>query len=293
MVYSIKKLVRFLIYTNLFVAIGSLLLTVESVLFLGLDLNTHIKFLVLIFFATLFLYNYQRVLGFKNNTKPLQTNRHIWINNNHYFLVFVVVLSSIISIYIGFTILDERYFIFCAILIFIAFFYSTPLFKKNNKWYRLRDLPFAKLFLVGLVWSAVVVIFPVMEEFFLFKNQKMILLFIIQFLFIVSITIPFDIRDYEIDKHNNIKTIPITLGLNKSKLFGYALTIISLLISVVFFYESIAFLITEIVLCTLTIVLIKKSLPTNNDLYFTFYIDGLMILKPIIYIGLIYIKNNF
>lgn len=289
----IKKLFRFLIYTNLFVSLGSLLLTVETVLFLGLNLNKHIKILALTFFATLFLYNYQRVLGFKNETEYLQTKRHSWINKNHYFLIFVVIISAIISLYIGLTILDKKYFIFCSVLFFIAFFYSTPLFKKNNNWYRLRDLPFAKLFLVGFVWSAVVVIFPVMEEFFLFKNQKMILLFIIQLLFIIAITIPFDIRDFAIDKHNKIKTIPITLGINNAKIIAYTLTLAGLFISILFFYTDGAFWITELILSVFTIVLIKKSLPTNNDFYFTFYIDGLMILKPLIYFGLIYMKSNF
>ncbi|MES2838481.1 MAG: UbiA family prenyltransferase [Bacteroidota bacterium] len=289
----IKKTLKLLIYTNIFVSLGAFLLACETIFFLNLNFSEYLQPLVLVFFATLFLYNYQRVIAFKNKANHLQSQRHIWIDNHQKLLISITITAALISLIIGISIANKFYFVFGGCTFFLAFFYSTPLFKKNNNWYRLRDLPFAKLFLVGVVWSAVITIFPLIDFFNLFSKQEIYILFLIQFLFITSITIPFDIRDFAIDKHNKIKTLPINFGIKKSKQTAYAFVLIGLLFSVLFFFENSSFWITELIISVLCILLIKKSLPTSNDFFFTFYVDGLMILKPILFFVLLYIKNNF
>lgn len=293
MVYLIKKNLKLLIYTNVFVSLGAFLLACETIFFLHLNFLDHLKPLVLIFFATLFLYNYQRVIAFKNNANHLQSDRHVWIDKHQKLLIATTIIAAVISLLLGISIANKSYFIFGCVVFFLAFFYSTPLFKKNNNWYRLRDLPFAKLFLVGIVWSAVITIFPTIKILNLYNKKEIYMLFLIQFLFITSITIPFDIRDLAIDKHNKIKTLPINLGVTKSKQLAYLFVLIGFVFSVVFFFENNLFWVTELVLSILCVLLIKKSLPTSNDFFFTFYVDGLMILKPILFFVLLYIKNNF
>lgn len=289
----IKKTLKFLIYTNVFVSVGAFLLACETIFFHHLIFFEHLKPLGLVFFSTLFLYNYQRVIAFKNKANHLQSDRHIWIDKHQKLLITITILAAVISLIVGISIANKSYFIFGCVVFFLAFFYSTPLFKKNNTWYRLRDLPFAKLFLVGIVWSAVITIFPIIELLDLFTKKEIYILFLIQFLFITSITIPFDIRDYAIDKHNKIKTLPINLGIKKSKQLAYLFVLIGLLFSLVCFFENSSFLITELIISVLCILLIKKSLSTSNDFFFTFYVDGLMILKPILFFVLFYFKNNF
>lgn len=293
MVYLIKKTLKLLIYTNVFVSLGAFLLACETIFFLHLNFLEHLKPLVLVFFATLFLYNYQRVIAFKNKANHLKSERHIWIDKHQKLLITITTLAAVISLIVGISIANKSYFVFGSIVFFLAFFYSTPLFKKKNNWYRLRDLPFAKLFLVGIVWSAVITILPIIELLDLFSKKEIYILFFIQFLFITSITIPFDIRDYAIDKHNKIKTLPINLGIKKSKQLAYLFVLIGLLFSVLFFFDNSSFWITELVISVLCILLIKKSLPTSNDFFFTFFVDGLMILKPTLFFVLLYIKNNF
>ena len=51
-------------------------------------------------------------------------------------------------------------------------------------------------------------------------------MFFERFLFIMAITIPFDIRDLKIDNQVGLKTIPSILGIKKSKMIAYFLLIL-------------------------------------------------------------------
>ena len=89
---------------------------------------------------------------------------------------------------------------------------------------------FIKIFLIAFVWSATSVILPYTESLY-YKNHPdqtrlVILMFLTQFIFILFITLPFDINDAETDKASNVKTIPAVLGIKPSKYIVLALGII-------------------------------------------------------------------
>jgi len=73
----------------------------------------------------------------------------------------------------------------------------------NNKWLALRDIPFLKIFVIAFVWALVTGLLPLISSKDLIQiNLQHILFLTKQFLFVVAITIPFDIRDmkYDVEK---------------------------------------------------------------------------------------------
>ncbi len=93
-------------------------------------------------------------------------------------------------------------------------------------------------------------------------------------LFILSIAIPFDIRDYYQDKHRNLVTIPGTIGQNKSKILATICFVLSffLHLEIIRLWPYLA------VFSLITIVLIWKSNLQRPKWYFTGLMDGLIIL---------------
>ena len=82
---------------------------IETILFLNLNFSEHLKSLLLVFFATLFLYNYQRVIAFKNKAMHLQSERHIWIDKQQNLLITLTVISLVICLIIGISIVSKNY----------------------------------------------------------------------------------------------------------------------------------------------------------------------------------------
>ena len=107
----------------------------------------------------------------------------------------------------------------------------------------------------------------------------MILHLISRFLFVFAITIPFDIRDVKYDK-NNLKTIPISLGIQKSKLLSIFVLLLICFISIVQFYLKILDLnlfFANIIISVFSCLLIYKSDEKKEDFFFSFWIESLSV----------------
>tara|TARA_R110000737_G_scaffold301918_1_gene308942 strand:- start:281 stop:880 length:600 start_codon:yes stop_codon:yes gene_type:complete len=160
----------------------------------------------------------------------------------------------------------------------ISILYTLPVFGKSM---RLRDFSFVKIFLIAFVWALVTETIPLYEKG---TDLKIILaLFLERAFFFIAITIPFDIRDIEIDRSNNVKTIPSALGKNKSiVLSSLLLTLcisIELYLSQNSLFTGFASAIVAYVICGIMIYLSKDK---SDDYYFSGLMDG-MILLPWIF----------
>ena len=97
---------------------------------------------------------------------------------------------------------------------------------------------------------------------------------LIIFLYIIAITIPFDIRDLDID-NNNIKTIPQIIGAKNSYFITHLLLVILSIYAFAFIKYGLFFLMI------LTIAVLIPSIKRKNEFYYLFIIDGLLIVFPI------------
>ena len=94
----------------------------------------------------------------------------------------------------------------------LTLFYVYP---GTKKFKGLRSLPGLKLFVIALVWAGVTVLFPLSVSGIPFGEGEWVV-FAQRFLLILAITLPFDIRDLQLDDEQ-LATLPQTLGVNNSK----------------------------------------------------------------------------
>jgi len=115
----------------------------------------------------------------------------------------------------------------------MTFFYVLPLFKIGNIEVSFRNFPSIKIFSIAITWAGVTVLFPLYEFGYEFSRDVYIV-FVQRILILIAISIPFDIRDVEIDS-KLLKTLPQTLGINNSKKVGIGLLFVFVLLE---FFKS-------------------------------------------------------
>lgn len=205
-----KRFFDAIIGSNLYISAAALLLAIQTQIQLTGTARWH-PYLFLIFFATLFEYNVHRLTTIIFFPQALESPKHQWVRGNRHLFRIVVVISVL-----GFcaTLFEAKTEVLIALAPFavLTVFYSMPVSKTARKLFRLREIPYLKIFLIAIVWSAVTVLLPVMYETQTFSSTGIRLMLLERFLFVLAITIPFDIRDMYTDQEGRLRTIPLTLG---------------------------------------------------------------------------------
>jgi len=155
--------------------------------------------------------------------------------------------------------------------------YSLPLFKTKSKNIRLRDFSYLKIVLIALTWSIVCGNLVLINSAQSYSAVQHLAIFIEKFLFLIAITIPFDIRDYEQDKIESVKTIPNSVGIKQSILIAIVCLVVSLIVIIFLdtnFYYKLAYSMAYIYAAILIIAASAKK----NAMYYLFYLDAALIL---------------
>lgn len=238
------------------------------------------------FCSTLFIYGIHRIIGIQKTFSLNQKGRYHIVNTYKNHIQLYTLVSGIGSAYF-FTQLPTQIQLFFIIPGMMSILYTLPLFSKKR---RLRDVHYIKIFVISVVWSITTAILP---AHLLHKSIGVIALIGFErFLFFLSITIPFDIRDKRIDEQSDVKTLVHLLGIENSVRLSIGLLIAALFIDFILFRAElislqsvIAFAITYII-TALSIVLVSKR---SSDYYFTGLLDGTMIILAIV----IWISHSF
>lgn len=104
-------------------------------------------------------------------------------------------------------------------------FYALPIFGASRS---LRELPTIKIWIIALIWALSTTVIPVLAAN-QFVDTKLVFLTIQRFLFVVVLTLPFDIRDLQFDKRA-LRTLPQILGVARIKKLGFVFLGIIMLI---------------------------------------------------------------
>ena len=145
------------------------------------------------------------------------------------------------------------------------------------KYRRLRDIQYVKIFLIAFAWawlSATNV--QLLEHHHGTINYIAVLE---RFLFILGITIPFDIRDYQIDKKDGLKTLVSLLGIVTSKRLSVVILVITAGLSAYLFvtgWQSLIMTIAFISTYIVSSILCMYAEPYMPKLYYTALLDGMM-----------------
>lgn len=287
-------LLRNVVYSNLFVSFCITLLAHQTYLLLELPQTNTFFVLAFIFCSTFFTYNFQRI--YRLNSFELVGKligiRLSWIIRNRKKLFFASILSACGSLFFVLQ-LSAKVFLLILPLAIFSILYVIPFVNRGDKKIAIRDLPFAKIFIISLVWSLVMVALPIADAEGIRKLKESSSLFLLaeQFLFIFAITLPFDIRDLRYDMESNIKTIPTYLGIRKTIILSHIILVVFLVLKAIQFYGFNQMTLERFVATSITVVIVMVIIAFTNrrrpELFFSGLIDGTMLLM---YFGILYLE---
>ncbi|MDF2438353.1 MAG: hypothetical protein K0Q95_2729 [Bacteroidota bacterium] len=277
-----RKLSDFLIYSNLYIALAAVLMTVQSQIQLGIIPSWH-PYLFLILFATLFEYNLHKFVAVFFYKHSLDPNKFGWITRNLklFYLIFVI---SVIGFILAAIFAQFKVLLVLFPLGLITFLYSFPVYKRGIKIFRLREVPLAKIFIISLVWSVTCVLLPLVQSGREIEYEILFLLISERFLFIFAITIPFDIRDMKGDSKAGLKTLPLIFGEKRATTLANVSIAAFMLITIIHYTGSTEFMIALIFSGLSTLFFINNTRLKSHRLYYYGILDGTIILQGLLVI---------
>ena len=283
------KALKLLIHSNIYISLAAVALTLATQIQLDMELQWH-PYLFLIFFATLFEYNLHRLITILTNRDALKSEKHSWVSGNlnlFYLLMLFSVLGFLIAVFNA----KLRVLLTLAPIAGLTLFYSTPISKGVKGLFRLRQIPFLKIFLIAFVWSSVTILLPVMYSDIHYNAWHIILMITERFLFIFAITIPFDIRDMEVDRLSGLQTIPLQIGVEKSLFVGGISLVVFWVVSTIhYMVMGQVFLVFAYSLTfAVTMVCLLNRKIQKYPLYHYAVLDGTMLLFGLLVIGFHYL----
>lgn len=285
----LRDIVNLLIYGGFFIALCASCITA-----LSLEIHHHVEehflYTLWIGVCTGALYCGHRVIGLKKMAH-IQTSerfnvirryeKHIWT----YFVTWIL-LAIVMLYFIG----SFRLLIWMLPGGFIAIGYILPLFFGQK---RLRDLGWGKIIMIGWSWAWLTSFVPL---WFLAEEPAWIawLLTLERMIFIMAITIPFEIRDIEVDRSVGLTTLPEKFGQKGTKAITWISCISIVVLSYIpaYYYGNYAYFITMSVISVITFFIIQYSHKTREEYFFGGLTDGLMIIALLCYQGLLFLKVN-
>mgnify|MGYP001445322386 CR=1 FL=1 len=264
------RILTFFMNTNILVAFAAFsLYKVTELLFNFQDSNLGL----FIFFSTLFAYNYMRLSLVLDIDQYNLTAKTIF---NHKTTIYYILSLSAFASLLLFFILGYDFLKLAFPVILISVFYPVSI-KINNQFYSIRQIPFLKIFLIAFTWSYITVLLPLLYLDFT-MDYFMLDIFFQRLLFVIAISIPFDIRDCYRDK---IVTIPNTIGIVESKFFAwFCLVIIDVLlfIDVISHNITVPFFIALFLSIEICSLLIYYSNNNRSLMFYGFFVESLSII---------------
>jgi len=281
----LRDFVNLLIYGGAFIGLCAASITALSLNVIG-KADAFYVYTLWIGICTAALYCGHRVIGLKKMEHIKTSERfsiirkyeqHIWI----YFFAWLLLAGGIFLVFGSF-----RLAVWLLPGGFVAFGYVMPLLFGKK---RLRDLGWGKIIMIGWSWAWLTAFVPL----YFLANEPLLmacLMTLLRMLFIIALTIPFEIRDIHVDHSVGLMTLPEKFGKRGTTIIMWTLCICIILLSylVSFHYGNEAYFVTMVIICILTILVYRQSYSTQDDYFFGGLTDGLMILALLLHIGLSY-----
>jgi 4-hydroxybenzoate polyprenyltransferase len=275
----VKILLEYIVHTNLYISCcAAALCNFCHLALYGDTANTHLSLFV--FSATLFAYNFHRRLGRVYDSMKPTNQRELWLNNHQALINVLIFISFCAASYLLLFFSKEIYYLIFPLAL-ISLFYILQF----NKLPSLRSLPFLKIFIISFVWGGAIALLPVaannsLNELASLKTQLMAAAI---FLFVLGETIPFDIRDMQVDARKNLKTLPLEFGIRKSKWLSFLAYLLSFLFIFLANFEHII-LISFLLSMLFSGILIFKVSKIRGEFYYSFLIESSLVMPLAFYL---------
>ncbi len=289
---AIQKSIQALIHSNIYISLAAVFLTVSAQIQLGMKPQWH-PYLFIIFFATLFEYNLHRLITVLTNKEALNSEKHRWVREN--LLAFYILVSvSVVGFGVVALLAKPEVLFTLAPFAVITLFYSVPVFEKHKHLFRLREIPYLKIFLIAIVWSASTILLPIVQSGVTFGKVHIAIMLTERFFFLLAITIPFDIRDLEADRHSGLKTIPLLLNEKGAMYLSYLSLLLFILISAMHYLSHNDWdLMSAMGISTITTFIFLKSEKIRKLTFYHYGIlDGTMLLQGLLVLLFYYFNGN-
>ena len=262
-------MLKFLLYGNFWIA-GSAAALVFGVQHYYNQFS-NFKGVFLTFFATLFLYNAHRLIKM-HFASQVESFRHKWIFRQRKTLTFLsVVAAGGAAVYVFH--LSYLQIVLGGLLTIISIAYAMPIGKIPP----LRDVKGLKIFLVASVWLAVSMFFV---DYSLLLESSKDLVFLVIFGFVFLLTLPFDIRDVDLDGAKHL-SLPCVLTKKQLALLYTSLAIgVQLILSYLYYagmFSKIGFITTTLATLVgfLSCYYVQQK-PKQHEFFYVAWVDGLL-----------------
>ncbi len=232
--------------------------------------------------ATMFVYLLIRVVATARINEYAPEDRWDFFKRNLRAMQVLTVVTLIACIILYFLV-PRNIQLILLIPGIISVLYGIP-FRFNKKVFRLRDIGISKIFMISFVWGFIGSFLPACVSGLDVHSEEIYLLFIANFLFTFAITIPFDIKDLQIDAQHHVKTIPAIIGKEKSYLLAFMALIVSGIFHI-YLQQNVMQDVNYSIPITLSLLISAgciyfTKVKTNNLMFFGI-LDGMLILQAV------------
>lgn len=179
------------------------------------------------------------------------------------------------------------------VLAILTLLYFVRWGPEGNERQGLRSVPLLKNVLLAGAWSVATVWLPLREDSWTIAS---VYLFLTRFIYIFTISLAFDLRDYNTDLKHNLKTLPVLIGFRNVQVVCSLLMI--LFISLLFYQQSFLavpyrnsdelwWLTTSALITATGIIFFRKQMAAK---YYTVFLDGNVGLQALIVVILRYCR---
>ena len=290
---SLFRCLDFIIYGNVFIAFCAAMSTYSTGLLINLAYATfasqdssfiihHLSLPIFVGAATFFLYNLHKPVTYFLKKQFIENQR---FTRTKAFQGPLSILSILAGIYCMYYFFQLKITSQCVLILmaFLSLGYVLPILGNGR---RLRDIPYLKIFLIAIVWSVITVGLPFFELNNNTSTLRFLRLCVERSCFIFALCIPFDIRDIDWDSRTNVKTIPLSIGVEKAKI----LAIVALIVSLSMNYLGKNAIVASpthdfklIVVYTITAFMILKTHKNRSDYFFYVGVDGMILLQSLLF----------
>ncbi|HEV8505427.1 MAG TPA: UbiA family prenyltransferase [Chitinophagaceae bacterium] len=272
----IPGIFRFFIYSNLFIAVCTLLMINQTY-----DLLLHgppdKNLLGFAFSATICSYSFHWYL---TSQSLIESPRIEWLKKHRVFHLVLFFIGLAGSGLFFFFLLPHWHWLAASAI--ITFLYSAP--KIPHPWFRaLRKIAIGKTIFLALVWTYVTAMLPVIIAGNHF-NVPVILFIISRFFFIYAICIMFDFRDRADDKVTGIRSM-VTAFSEKGVDWLFFLSLVIFAVCTVTLYGygfSVLNIILLLVPGAIAAVIYNYAKRNFSDYLYYFILDGLMMFSALL-----------
>ena len=266
---KLRAFTDFLLFSNIFVAFCAAAITFQTYLIYSFALNK--AYILFVFCATLFLYNFQRLILAPIYVKAPGSVRHSWILEHKKPLILLSCISALgmlVSLYyLGLNLL----YTILPVGIFSSLYFLPGI--------HLRKIPVLKSLMVAFIWTLVSIFIPVQLNGNFQMNASLLLLFAERAFFFLSICVVFNIRDMEHDRLSGVRTIPSVYGIKTGIAAGLSGIFMAGICSCLLFLQgtySLTNMLAVVTSLIITFLLIRKCEIGKSETFYLFGLDGML-----------------